>query len=256
MLFLVLSLTVHALEWGGTLPIPSPPRFEYPAPHQINFPQDAAGKAARRILSRVKTFRNFRSEVHGAVWDLNDQRRFNIQPQVECIQQLQRANIPFKEVKIQSGLVPSPIELTGPISGVYFNLKDQSKHPTISCELALRLVEVATLLNSFDVVRAGVGSSYRTAPFTSFHTMGLALDIYRFELRDGTELNVARDFEATPNEYTCDAKPVSPKGKLLLSIACALHQQFQSVLTPNYNPGHRDHFHVDIRPYDPRLFLR
>jgi len=44
----------------------------------------------------------------------------------------------------------------------------------------------------------------------------------------------------------------------LVAIACELYRsgKFQSVLTPNYNEGHRDHFHIDIRPDDPRAFLR
>jgi hypothetical protein len=28
------------------------------------------------------------------------------------------------------------------------------------------------------------------------------------------------------------------------------------VITPDYSEGHRDHFHVDVRPEDPRLFVR
>ncbi len=32
--------------------------------------------------------------------------------------------------------------------------------------------------------------------------------------------------------------------------------QFSTVLTPNYNEGHRDHVHLDARPDDTRVFLR
>jgi hypothetical protein len=31
---------------------------------------------------------------------------------------------------------------------------------------------------------------------------------------------------------------------------------FNTVLTPNYNAGHRDHFHLDIRPDDQRFYFR
>ena len=52
--------------------------------------------------------------------------------------------------------------------------------------------------------------------------------------------------------------PRQREGKTLLAIACDLakSQLFSSVLTPNYNAGHRDHFHLDLRPDDPRFFLR
>ena len=33
-------------------------------------------------------------------------------------------------------------------------------------------------------------------------------------------------------------------------------RRFNSVLTPNYNDGHRNHFHIDIRPADDRVFVR
>jgi hypothetical protein len=45
---------------------------------------------------------------------------------------------------------------------------------------------------------------------------------------------------------------------VLQRIACDLAQSrhVSTVLTPNYNAGHRDHFHVDVRPDDPRVFVR
>jgi hypothetical protein len=72
-------------------------------------------------------------------------------------------------------------------------------------------------------------------------------------------LNVKTDFEITHHVQTCSAPaPKSEKARALLDIACRLGQsgKFSSVLTPNYNAGHRDHFHIDIRPDDPRTFLR
>ena len=102
-----------------------------------------------------------------------------------------------------------------------------------------------------------VNSSYREQPRVSFHTFGLALDIASFETRSGP-LVVATDFELAPDVATCDAKPASERGRAILALACALADSglFSSVLTPNYNVGHRDHLHLDIRPDDSRLFLR
>jgi hypothetical protein len=44
----------------------------------------------------------------------------------------------------------------------------------------------------------------------------------------------------------------------MLEIACEIgaSKRFSSVLTPNYNEGHRNHFHLDVRPNDPRVFVR
>ncbi len=245
------------------LPIPTPPVYTAPAPSEVQLAQGDAGQVTERILNRIRTFRFFRSKISGANWGLDESRRFVIRSDEECLASLNEKNVPYERVVIPSGFVPTPVQLTGPIDGVYFNKFENTPHPTISCELADYLSRVVVpVFKSLGVIRVGVGSSYRTRPRESFHTMGMGLDVYRFEVQDSenfpepTELVVRFNFQATPNQYPCDAQPRSPKAKKLLQIACALHPYFQSVLTPNYNRGHRDHFHLDIRPYDPRLFLR
>ncbi|MCZ7684525.1 MAG: extensin family protein [Sandaracinaceae bacterium] len=62
----------------------------------------------------------------------------------------------------------------------------------------------------------------------------------------------------TPAHRTCEAPDDDWRAAALMRIACGLAEsrQFSSVLTPNYNEGHRNHFHVDIRPDDPRIFVR
>jgi hypothetical protein len=103
-------------------------------------------------------------------------------------------------------------------------------------------------------------SAYRDHPWASFHTLGLALDISRFRTKRGP-LVVRTDFIQTPEAPTCEGP--APEGssdaaQRLRAIACALAatKRFSSVLTPNYNAGHHDHFHIDIRPDDERLFVR
>ncbi|MEZ4252824.1 MAG: extensin family protein [Polyangiales bacterium] len=61
-----------------------------------------------------------------------------------------------------------------------------------------------------------------------------------------------------PERETCvGAAPREARARALRTMACEMADTGRSsVLTPNYNEGHRDHFHVDIRPDDPRLFLR
>jgi hypothetical protein len=58
---------------------------------------------------------------------------------------------------------------------------------------------------------------------------------------------------------TCDAPaPAGDEARELLAIACELADahSFSTVLTPNYNDGHRNHFHIDARPDDPRFYVR
>jgi hypothetical protein len=108
------------------------------------------------------------------------------------------------------------------------------------------------------VARVRLLSAYRNHPRTSFHTMGLGLDVFDFERADGSVLSVLNDFVETPSHHTCTAPRGSGHAGVLLDIACdiAASHAFSSVLTPNYNDGHRNHFHLDARPDDPRTFVR
>jgi hypothetical protein len=128
----------------------------------------------------------------------------------------------------------------------------------MSCELATRLPVLVRVLRRHGVRGVDVMSAYREKPRPSFHTMGLGLDLMRFFTR-GKILSVTDDFLETPAHETCQApRPESKRARALLSIACELFEsrRFSTVLTPNYNQGHRDHFHIDIRPNDPRFFIR
>jgi len=138
-----------------------------------------------------------------------------------------------------------------------FRAVQSDRQVELSCELITRLPALSQLLRQHGVTRVHVNSSYRDQPRVSFHTFGLALDIAAFDTKQGP-LVVATDFELAPEVATCDATPQTERGRALLALACAIGQSglFSSVLTPNYNAGHRDHFHLDVRPDDARLFVR
>jgi hypothetical protein len=153
--------------------------------------------------------------------------------------------------------VVTPVAIDAPIAGVAFVSLHADREIELSCELALRLRALARILKAHGVLAVGVNSSYRDRPKVSFHTFGLALDMMAFRTRTAT-LVVAEHFEVSADTHTCEASPRSEEGKALLSIVCALADShlFSTILTPNYNEGHRDHVHLDARPDDPRLFVR
>jgi hypothetical protein len=243
----------------STLPVPAPPpdperitRFLAPA-------SDPAGAAARSIAQRVRSFHKFRGEVPGANWSVNPAQVWSIRREERCLSALDKAKIEYLPVAREiSTPVATLVQLgTSPIGGVSFISAHLDRQVEVSCELATRLPALARILKAHGVRSVLVNSSYRDQPRMSFHTFGLALDIAGFQMRRDL-LVVAKHFEVTPDAYTCDAQPSTPEGKILLAIACDLarSQLFSSVLTPNYNSGHRDHFHLDLRPDDPRFFLR
>jgi hypothetical protein len=236
----------------GTPPVPGPPaRYLAPA-------RDPAGRAARRIWARVPTFLNFRGTIPLATWRTDRRHVWSVRPQDACYESLRETGVPFRPHPDLNGLVPSPVEILGPVDGVWFRMSHEEDPFVISCELAHRLPELVAIWKRNGALGVEVMSSWRSHPFTSFHTMGLALDLPRFWTADGW-LSVLTHYEATPERETCEgAAPRDSRARALRTMACEMadSRRLSSVLTPNYNEGHRDHFHVDIRPDDPRLFLR
>jgi hypothetical protein len=154
--------------------------------------------------------------------------------------------------------VPTPVELTGSVRGVWFRSVHEDRTVQMSCEMAQRLPALVEVLRRHDIRGVDVLSSYREQPRASFHTMGLALDLPRFWTSRGP-ISVLRDYQPTPMQETCSGpEPSEARARTLRAIACELAatRKFSSVLTPNYNEGHRDHLHLDTRPDDPRVFVR
>jgi len=240
------------------LPIPVPPpapvrptRFEAPL-------TDLAGEPARAIAQRVSRFRSYREEIPGATWRVDDAVLFRVRADAACKKALKDAGVHAHLVERELLTpVPSPVALDGAVAGVTFHSMHTDREVEMACELAVRLPAIAQILKRHGVRVVNVLSSYREEPRTSFHTFGLALDLAAFRTRDSV-LVVSKHFELTPGEETCNAQPATEEGKALLAIACdlAASNLVSSVLTPNYNEGHRDHFHLDVRPDDPRVFLR
>lgn len=72
----------------------------------------------------------------------------------------------------------------------------------------------------------------------SEHARGHAIDVGSFQLADGTVISVKHDWQGA-----------GKKSEFLQAVARASCQQFNVVLTPNYNRLHQDHLHLDIGPH-------
>lgn len=243
------------------LPVAPAPGLPPPPQHFAASADSPAGKAAREIARRVQTFTNYRSKIPGATWRIDDTQVWSVRDESDCLADLQAQGV---HVRHWDGAlttpVPVPVRVTAPIEGVTFQIMHAGPGGVVSCELAARMIDVAHVMKKHGIHTVYVLSAYRDHPYPSFHTLGLALDMSRFDGADGP-LVVKTDFVIDHDHETC-AAPASAtthkKARALLEIACDLAEthRFSSVLTPNYNVGHRDHFHVDVRPDDPRLFVR
>lgn len=254
----LLQTPAPTLPWFT--PVPPVPR----APRRFLVPEeDPAGPIARLIARRIPSFPNFRAIIAGGEWRVHPEARWSVRPQAECLAALATAGIQVTPMHELDSTVARPLRLDSPIGGVTFVMTpehaDDGTVVALSCEFIDRLQHLTTVLRAHQVSRVEVLSAFRTHPRTSFHTMGLALDMATFTTDDGTVLSVLDDYVETPDQRTC-ARP-RPRGhaaRELRDIACELADTnaFSSVLTPNYNDGHRNHFHVDCRPDDPRVFVR
>jgi hypothetical protein len=154
--------------------------------------------------------------------------------------------------------VATPVRVTGPIGGVRFVTPGRkSPFGILDCRLALALSDLAEILQRHGVVEVRVDNMYRPHAHLpgkkkpSQHSYGLAIDMTRLKLADGTELIVERDFQGAIGEPVCGegarAELGGDSGKLRdLICEVARSGTFHHILTPNHDAAHRDHFHLDI----------
>jgi hypothetical protein len=191
------------------------------------------------------------------------QRYGQLEPDA-CQTELTRRGGSFTLVEGARGVV-APIRLTGPLHGVSFHSAvPASKRPTspweiLDCRLALALDDFAAQLGSHDVVEVIHYSMYRP-PSADWpadrparqHGGAVAIDVASFLKKDGTKLDVERDFHGQIGATTCGpaAGPTlaTPEALELRQIVCdaADAKLFNVVLTPDYNRAHYNHFHLEV----------
>ncbi len=178
-----------------------------------------------------------------------------------CMAELERRSVPWKPVDSARGVL-APGRLTGPLHGVTFRTgiparqRATSPWEIVDCRLALALDDFALQLAAHDVVEVIHYSVYRPpaakwpeGKLASRHPGALAIDAGSFVKRDGTTLQVERDFHGHIGSVPCGQGsapvPSSPQSRELRSIVCdaADAHLFNVVLTPDFNWPHRNHFH-------------
>jgi hypothetical protein len=181
-----------------------------------------------------------------------------------CETELGRRGIPFTPVGEARGVL-APVRLAGPLHGVTFRTglpasqRATSPWEIVDCRLALALDDFAAQLASHDVVEVIHFSVYRPpsakwpdTKLASRHPGGLAIDAASFVKKDGTTLQVERDFHGHIGAPTCGRgagpNPTSPESRELRTILCdaADAHLFNVMLSPDYNWPHRNHFHLEV----------
>jgi hypothetical protein len=183
-----------------------------------------------------------------------------------CEADLHRRRIPFVAVGHARGVL-APVRLTGPLHGVTFHSalpasqRARSPYDILDCRLVLALDDFATILAKHGIVEVIHFSVYRP-PGRRFpdsrigrqHGGALAIDAGWFKHKDGSVLQVERDFHGRIGARTCGPgtgpNPVTAEATELRSIVCEAAEDhlFNVELTPDYNWQHRNHFHLEVTP--------
>ena len=185
----------------------------------------------------------------------------------ECVAELTQRGIGFRREPPTRG-VAIPLRLTGKVGGVLYRTdfpdKERDKVPweIFDCRLVLSLDDFGAVLRAHSIVEARIFSCWRPPakswPMTERarrHEGALAVDLRELRKENGEALNILEQFHGQVGATLCGPgaappNPDSPEARELHEIACAAAEShlFNSILTPNYNPPHKNHFHLELTP--------
>jgi hypothetical protein len=180
----------------------------------------------------------------------------------QCLESLRAARLklapwPLRPTALQSGVVceaPGGVAIQRGGSGLRFQPAAR-----VNCAFALRLVRFEAIVQEEArrtlgspvraIVQLGTFNCRRMAAYpdlVSEHSFANAIDVSRFELRNGRAVVVERDW------VRADRSATTPAAKFLRSLTRRLYdeQVFNVVLTPSYDAHHRNHLHLDGAAYN------
>ncbi len=191
-----------------------------------------------------------------------------------CLDDLALSGVPFSSTSAKG--VVDAVNIDGPINGVLF-ARGETSNPSgdpMACEFVKTLFAFADLLKEHGITRVGTLGSYcyrcccswsttnycrgpsdpePSCSSYSNHSWGRAIDIRYFYTADGTKYDINSNsvwVKWGDRNTTCTSGLAAQSGfsRTLYEVGCqaTIRQIFGSVLTPNYNSAHRNHFHMDI----------
>lgn len=184
-----------------------------------------------------------------------------------CIAELGRRHIPFSQDEPKRG-VKIPVRLTGRVGGVLYrtDYPDAQRASTpfeiFDCRLVLSLDDFSEILRRHSIAEVRIFSAWRPPsknwPMDQWarrHPGALAVDVRELRKDTGEVLNVLEHFHGSLAKVWCGpgaASPVpdAPEARELREIVCGAVEArlFNSVLSPNYDRAHHNHFHLELTP--------
>ncbi|RMH39454.1 MAG: hypothetical protein D6689_16545 [Deltaproteobacteria bacterium] len=179
----------------------------------------------------------------------------------DCLRALDALGVRYRTVRRK--LVRTAVEVRGPLGGVdYRGYRDGPL--VLDCSLVYSLARVGPLLRAAGVTAATYSSAYqirniRGTNRRSRHSYGLAIDLHAFHTDRLGVVTVRDDYEqGLGDNVDCIGEPLTAAGALLRRLDCQLVRSrlFRIVLTPDYDAGHYNHFHVEALPWSERDDVR
>lgn len=197
-----------------------------------------------------------------------------------CLAELEKRKIAFTEVDEAPGVL-IPVRIQEGVGGVRFHTalsKEKAKESpweVFDCRLVLALSDFAGILRKHDVDDVLIYSAWRPnrrqpkGEAATRHPGALAVDIYKIgklvagdrpgkadaKAKQRVWLDVKKNWHGRRGAKTCGPKAAKPTKKSaeaveLRELICGAAEQrlFTSMLTPNYDAAHRDHFHLEVTP--------
>lgn len=180
-----------------------------------------------------------------------------------CLRMLRSLKVPYKKLRKVKGIA-TPVRIYGnKIGRTIYKPRYTKGIMIMDCRLALALRRADQIFR-INGIRTVVWSnfySWRRVAKTgrlSRHALGLAADIHAFYDKRGRRIDLTRDYElGLGRGKTCEGKAQTRKGRILRALSCDfdVSNLFESVLTPDYDKGHRNHFHLGVfHPQDRRRY--
>ncbi len=197
-----------------------------------------------------------------------------------CEAELGRRNVAFVRVDPPPEGVLEPVRLRGPLSGgvtIHSQLnatqRETSPMEIFDCRLVLALDDFSGALAKRGISEMVHFSAYRSrAQFGCTpkydgkqHCGALAVDVGTFRRKDGSTLDVLKDFHGRVGQPTCISRPggsapgtptasstraagVGPNELWTIVCDAADKAMFNVILTPNFNAQHANHIHLEVTP--------
>jgi hypothetical protein len=260
------ALTLAAV--GSADPRPAPPAKARAAPKAKPKPKLKARKTVRSRGTAVRLDPDAAS---------HPSFKYGAMSADACRAELDSRSIAFTPVDDAPGVL-APVRLPGGVNGVVYrtdapaSVRPHNPFDVFDCRLVLALSDFSKVLLAHDIDEVVMFSAWRPPPHDwpndklgTRHPGGLAIDAARFgkKLQDGettkTWLDVAQHFPAAVGVPPCEASgDQRAETKELRSIVCEAADQhlFTSMLTPNFNREHFNHFHLEVTPDVSWSFLR